>query len=247
MSVATLTFPVLAPFGAHPKTLQHSLLLAALVHLWLVLSLGNTPAGTALPGQGVGGNLNVRLLGPLAAPKPPSTEFTAAPEAVATGPAGQAQKPRWGGVVRDTAPPPDSEPGTARLGAWASAPGGAPLSTPQALQALAPTTQESLLLARSVPAGPLAAPTAAWRAPALPAAAAPLAPLAATAPLAPLAPLRLPEAAATAAMPEPLRQLFEVAGVGNHRGVLLELFELVHGRTPGRGGETAKRRNGEGN
>ncbi|MDR7334359.1 hypothetical protein [Roseateles asaccharophilus] len=43
-----------------PRLLQRSLLLAVLLHVWLVLMFGNT-TGTALPGQGVWGSLSVRL------------------------------------------------------------------------------------------------------------------------------------------------------------------------------------------
>ena len=45
-----------------PKLLQRSLLLAVLLHVWLVLIFGNA-SGTAAPGQGVWGSLTVKLLG----------------------------------------------------------------------------------------------------------------------------------------------------------------------------------------
>ncbi|MDP2004936.1 MAG: hypothetical protein Q8K45_04605, partial [Rubrivivax sp.] len=45
-------------------TLARTLLLALLLHVWLVLLLGNAPGGTAQPGQGVGGAINVTLRGP---------------------------------------------------------------------------------------------------------------------------------------------------------------------------------------
>ncbi len=50
--------------GALPMvspTLARTLLLALLLHVWLVLLLGNAPGGTAQPGQGVWGAINVTL------------------------------------------------------------------------------------------------------------------------------------------------------------------------------------------
>ncbi|MFN3303320.1 MAG: hypothetical protein ACK44A_06320, partial [Roseateles sp.] len=45
-----------------PRLLQRCLLLAVLLHVWLVLMFGNT-TGTAQPGQGAWGSLTVKLLG----------------------------------------------------------------------------------------------------------------------------------------------------------------------------------------
>jgi len=45
-----------------PRLLQRCLLLAALLHIWLVLVFGNA-SGSAAPGQGVWGSLTVKLLG----------------------------------------------------------------------------------------------------------------------------------------------------------------------------------------
>lgn len=45
-----------------PRLLQRCLLLAVLLHVWLVLVFGNA-TGTAAPGQGVWGSLTVKLLG----------------------------------------------------------------------------------------------------------------------------------------------------------------------------------------
>ncbi|WP_457424181.1 hypothetical protein [Roseateles sp. P5_E7] len=45
-----------------PRQLQRCLLLAVLLHVWLVLMFGNA-AGTAAPGEGVWGSLTVKLLG----------------------------------------------------------------------------------------------------------------------------------------------------------------------------------------
>ncbi len=93
-------------------TLGRCLLLAALLHLWLAALLGNAPGGTAPPGQGVAGALNITLRGPArdgaAEPAPPAEALNRAPGTAAT--------PRWGGTVRQTEPAPDSPPGAASLG-----------------------------------------------------------------------------------------------------------------------------------
>ena len=104
--------------GAGPMvspTLARTLLLAMLLHVWLVLLLGNAPGGTAQRGQGVWGAINVTLRGPetrgVADPAPPP---------LPSGPAGAAEQPRWGGAVREAAPAPSQAPGAARLGEWAA-------------------------------------------------------------------------------------------------------------------------------
>jgi len=113
---------------APARTLAQSLVLAALLHLWLVLVVGNVPGGTALPGQGLWGAIDIRLGAAGAA----GEADTAAPEPlpVPAGPSGAAAQPRWGGVVRaDRAPPPaTAAPGAQRLGVWRAAPGEAVLA-----------------------------------------------------------------------------------------------------------------------
>jgi hypothetical protein len=93
-------------------TLQRCLLLALLVHVWLVVWLGSAPGGTAQPGQGVWGAINVTLRGPAndgaVLFEPPVAPSSTAP--------GDAQTPRWGGAVREAQPAPDSPPGAAQLG-----------------------------------------------------------------------------------------------------------------------------------
>lgn len=98
-----------------PRLMQRCLLLAALLHVWLVLVFGNV-AGTAAPGQGVWGSLSVKLLGrgdgaPGAPPGDPAPEWrdNSAP--------GSGTLPRQGGQVRP-APPAAADPGAARLGRW---------------------------------------------------------------------------------------------------------------------------------
>jgi hypothetical protein len=101
---------------ATQSRLTHCLLLALLLHVWLVLMLGNTPPGTALPGQGVGGALNVTLRGP-AQGVPAVAATSPAPPA---GLPGTATSPRAGGTVRAPSPQPVREPGAARQGDWAA-------------------------------------------------------------------------------------------------------------------------------
>ena len=101
--------------GERPS-LGQCLTLALLVHLLLVLSLGNTPGGNAAPGQGVWGALNIRLSGPDPAGQPDNT----VPSDANSGPAGSATERRYGGAVRapDDLPRPEQAPGAARQGAW---------------------------------------------------------------------------------------------------------------------------------
>jgi Meckel syndrome type 1 protein len=109
--------PALTPF------MRRCLLLAALLHVWLVLMLGNAPGGTAAPGQGVAGTLNITLQGPVT---PGATQEVLPPApAVPEGPTGTAVQPRWGGQVRSEAPAVAAEPGAAQLGRWAAEPGSA--------------------------------------------------------------------------------------------------------------------------
>jgi hypothetical protein len=105
-----------------PSRLEQCLLLAVLLHILLVLALGNTPGGTAAPGEGVWGRLNVTLRASLdlrpgeepggAAPTPPEVNIGA------TGAARPQQ--RYGGALRrESEPrPPADTPGAAQLGQW---------------------------------------------------------------------------------------------------------------------------------
>ncbi len=106
--------------GKRPSpTLTRCLILAALLHGLLVALIGSAPPGSALPGQGVWGALNVVLNSTTAAPGAGSQSVE--PPAY-TGPRGQAQALRWGGGVRDPAdapaPAPVPTPGAARVGTW---------------------------------------------------------------------------------------------------------------------------------
>lgn len=82
MTAAIAALPRRSP--PDPRLLQRSLVLAVLLHVWLVLMFGNT-TGTALPGQGVWGSLSVRLAGRSGsqADAPPSPDAGGAPGAQA--------------------------------------------------------------------------------------------------------------------------------------------------------------------
>ena len=178
------------PHAAQSR-LTHCLLLALLLHVWLVLMLGNAPPGTAPPGQGVWGALNVTLRGvardgPVAVATPP------APPA---GLPGTAASPRAGGTVRAPMAQPLSDPGAARRGDWAATPA-ASADLPRA--------------AEPAPEPPAAAPAERRLGAALgPAAAARASPLERVSPPPPVAarlplPPSLPEAAALAPLPTAL-------------------------------------------
>lgn len=103
-----------------PRQLWRCLLLAALLHVWLVLMFGNA-SGSAAPGQGVWGSLTVKLLGkgdgrsdgePGAPPGEPVREWRD------NGAAGSGTQPRQGGQVRPTEPAPAADTGAAELGRW---------------------------------------------------------------------------------------------------------------------------------
>lgn len=142
------------------SSLAQCLTLALLVHVLLVLVLGNTPGGSARPGEGVWGAINIRLQGEAADGQGQSSVDTE----IQSGPRGQAAQARWGGWVR---PPDDSTaPGAARQGRWqAPANGQAVVDTeppgvaaqPEPLTA-APTSEPA---ARSVPVVPAPVPAVA--------------------------------------------------------------------------------------
>ncbi len=150
MNPNTLLLPNVWP-RAVPATIAHCVMLALLVHVWLVLTLGNAPGGTARPGEGVWGAVNVTLRGP-ETPAAAAVPTIAVP-AAATGPEGQADTPRWGGAVRaQTAPELPPEPGAAQLGNWAPLP-----PTAAAEPALTPLPRAPVVRS-NLPAGPLPEP-----------------------------------------------------------------------------------------
>ena len=104
--------------AADSRVLRRSLLLALLLHVWLALLVGSVPPGTADPGSGVGGAINVRLGGDVPGP-PMDTPSPGVPRA--SGGEGTAVATRQGGAVRDRAPADDAPEGAARLGDWSPA------------------------------------------------------------------------------------------------------------------------------
>ena len=115
----TLLLPTVWPRAA-PTTVQRCVLLALLLHVWLVLTLGSAPGGTAQPGQGVWGAINITLRGP-ERPGPAVSQPLPEP-AVPSGPAGAAETARWGGAVRSAPPVEADQSGAAQLGTWMPAP-----------------------------------------------------------------------------------------------------------------------------
>ncbi|MBL8353027.1 MAG: hypothetical protein JNL87_22255, partial [Burkholderiaceae bacterium] len=112
--------PMPAPAGpSRPdgrELLTQCLVLALLIHVLVVLVFGSAAGGSARPGEGVWGTLNIRLTGSDATGR---NEATVAAEAH-SGPAGTATRQRWGGAVRspDLSEPAPRAPGAAREGVW---------------------------------------------------------------------------------------------------------------------------------
>ena len=200
---------------APPTTLTRCVALALLLHLWLVLLLGNAPGGTAQQGLGVWGAINVTLRGPVSA----GAVAVLMPPAPANALPGDAAVPRWGGAVRSAVPLPAPDPGAARLGD--AAPRGAAVpdavAVAPALPPPAPAAPGRVLEERAapppVPAPPLpmpepAAAEALLTVPALRVAPALQPALALTPPLSSAAALpAVPAPNAVIATPRPERQL----------------------------------------
>ncbi|MFG6469104.1 hypothetical protein [Roseateles sp. BYS87W] len=144
-----------------PKLLQRCLLLAGLLHVWLVLVFGNA-TGTAAPGQGVWGSLTVKLLGRIgsdsnAPPGDPS------PALEHNGAPGDGAQTRQGGQVRNE-PAPPGPPGAATLGRWNPQPVPAEAAT---TDELSPQPAEPQPAPPPVPSPPTRTLTAPERSPAL--------------------------------------------------------------------------------
>ncbi|WP_395700430.1 hypothetical protein [Aquabacterium sp.] len=104
------------PNGLQPPKLVQCLVLALLLHVLAILLIGTVPNGTAQPGEGVWGAINVTLRGlrnetGAGEPRPP---------APSTGPTGSARQERFGGAVRPQTPaaPLPDQPGAAQQGPW---------------------------------------------------------------------------------------------------------------------------------
>ncbi|MDY0745521.1 hypothetical protein SNE35_13455 [Paucibacter sp. R3-3] len=117
------TISVWPPLPLPRTRLGQCLALALLLHLWLVLTIGTAPGGSAAPGEGVWGRLNTALSITLTGPPSPAVETPpqAAPIPVDSGPTGAAPKRRQGGSVRPVQRPAPS-PGAAELGRWNATP-----------------------------------------------------------------------------------------------------------------------------
>jgi Meckel syndrome type 1 protein len=89
------------------------LLLAVLLHIWLVAVLGSSPGGNAAPGEGAYGSLTVRLQAPVAQPG-----LEASVQPADSGPTGQARQQRHGGTVRPIDEPLQAQPGAQTSGTW---------------------------------------------------------------------------------------------------------------------------------
>ena len=135
-----------------PTPLWQAVLLAGLLHLWAALLLGSVPPGSALPGQGVWGAINLRLQAPGdALAEPALRQAEAKAPLPATGPVGDAAATRWGGAVRAERPAPAAAPGAARFGDWAPVPAVAATSSGLPATALAAAPAAALDSLPSLP------------------------------------------------------------------------------------------------
>ena len=134
--------------GISRERMRQYLLLAVLLHVWLVLMFGTAPGGAARPGEGAWGRLSVLLEGPVTSG---SSTSAAVPD---SGPPGQAPQQRFGGTVRPAeSSRPQELPGAEKTDTWralesaneAQLPDAArltPLNTPQASEVPAVSTSE---------------------------------------------------------------------------------------------------------
>ena len=87
LNPSTLLLPTVWP-RAVPTSVARCLLLAMLLHLWLLLILGSAPGGTARRGEGVWGAINITLHGPVTPNAPAAAPVPAvAPQAPVQRPA----------------------------------------------------------------------------------------------------------------------------------------------------------------
>lgn len=212
MCAVRMPLIALGPMGPDQRQLSQSLLLAALLHVLLVLVFGSAPGGQARPGEGVWGRLSVRLNldEPQAQSGPPH------PPPPDQGLAGAGKTRRYGGAVRaaDDAAARLPEPGAARQGRWQAEPspdaqtqaleptrgdvGAAPPPVERLPEAIRPLAQPALPTLDALPEAPRL-PRRLGAVPASPTRAAQPLPALAPAPvavpeLAPLPRLRLPSA-----------------------------------------------------
>jgi hypothetical protein len=152
-------------------TLARCIVLAVLLHALVVALFGTVPGGTARPGEGVWGTINVTLRG-YGAKGTPSPEVPL-PD---VGAPGEAKERRWGGAVRtpEQQKRPEEGPGAVREGPWSPTPSDAPPAVPpqddaQPQQAPAPLQTKDMPRSSAPPAPMLEAPPVSAPAMALPA------------------------------------------------------------------------------
>jgi hypothetical protein len=138
---------------AASTTLARCLWLAVLLHTLLLLWLGTAPEGTAPPGQGSGGRLNVTLRGPSDDGVPSAPP----PQPVAPRVADTQAQPRIGGQVREAPPPVEASPGAAPAPQAPALPSVLPPVLPSAPALALPTPAAPSLT--PTPPAPLALPT----------------------------------------------------------------------------------------
>jgi len=131
--------------GASRERMRQYLLLAVLLHVWLIVMFGSAPGGAAKPGEGAWGRLSVLLEGPA---RTGSSSATAVPDA---GPPGKAAQQRFGGTVRPVESQQQEQPGAEKTGAWRAMDNPNEPMLPEA----APVTPLEAQQAVQVPAVPL--------------------------------------------------------------------------------------------
>jgi len=124
--------------------LTQCLVLAILLHVWLVVALVSAPGGQAAPGEGAYGSLNVRLQGPVA-----QAGADVAVEPPTSGPPGKVRQQRSGGMVRPIDEPVrQDQAGAETAGTWralesANDPNLAPPATPE-VKPLSPSVLDAV-------------------------------------------------------------------------------------------------------
>ncbi|HEY4084089.1 MAG TPA: hypothetical protein VGM81_25645 [Burkholderiaceae bacterium] len=122
------------------------MLLAVLLHIWLVVVLGSASGGNAPPGEGAYGSLSVRLQGPVA-----QAGADASVQPPDSGPTGEARQQRSGGTVRPVDEPVrQDQAGAQTTGNWRPMESQAdpnlaePLPATPQVKPLTPSTVETL-------------------------------------------------------------------------------------------------------
>lgn len=130
--------------------MRQCLTLALLLHIWLVLMFGNA-TGTARPGDGVWGRLNVSLGDSKSTVEAASNKGRQPAQAeLSEGAIGKARQQRFGGSVRPLEDKPKpTTPGAAELGRWREqrAPAARPADQPSEVAPAAPAPQVRTLTA----------------------------------------------------------------------------------------------------